>query len=458
MPKARSGRFKSTIDENANIFNSSLSIDKRLYKHDILGSIAHCNMLGKCNIIPQNDADLICKTLKEILSDINNNKIIIENEEDIHMFIESVLTKRIGDVGKKLHTARSRNDQVTLDLRYYLKEVIEDIKTLLKELISILISISEDNLDTIIPAYTHMQKAQPITLAHHFLAYAQMFLRDIDRLTDCNKRVDFMPLGACALAGTSYPTNRELVASNLGFKNVTQNSLDSVSDRDFAIEFLSCGAIIMMHLSRFNEELILWATDEFNYLLLDDKFSTGSSIMPQKKNPDISELIRGKTGRTYGNLISLLTTMKSLPLAYNKDMQEDKEPVFDTIDTLTNCIKLFTAMLPTFTFKKENLLKGASGGYTAATDCADYLAKKGMPFREAYSIIGGLVFYCVDNKKTLDELKLEEFKNVSSLFEKDILDIVKIENVINSRVVIGSPSKVAVLEQIKNLKQSLSKY
>lgn len=454
--KLWSGRFVGDTDKRADDFNSSLSFDKRMFRHDIMGSIAHCTMLGECNIIPKKDADTICKALAEIEKDIIDGKVIMEDAEDIHMFIETVLTKRIGDTGKKLHTARSRNDQVALDLRLYLRDVVTEFVFMLKKLIEVIIEISSKNLDTIIPAYTHMQKAQPSTLAHHYMAYAEMFMRDIERLNDCFKRINVLPLGACALAGTTYPTDRKRVAELLNFPSVTYNSMDSVSDRDFAIEFLSCCSVIMMHLSRFNEEIIYWATDEFNYIELDDKYSTGSSIMPQKKNPDMSELIRGKTGRCYGSLMSLLTTMKSLPLAYNKDMQEDKQGVFDTEDTVRDCLDIFTAMLPTLKFKKDNLLFNAGGGYTVATDCADYLVKKGLPFREAHSVSGKMVLYCQQANIRIDELKIEEFKTFSPLFEKDILDDVKLQNVVGNRKTIGGPAPSSVKESIKQMQKKLS--
>ncbi len=453
-----SGRFKDATDCAADAFNSSLDFDKRLYKHDISGSIAHCTMLGECGIIEKSEAEAIAKSLKEISDDIQSGRLEVQSAEDIHMFVEEELTKRIGTVGKKLHTARSRNDQVALDIRLYLRDAIDEIKLLLKELILTLCGLAETNLRTIIPAYTHMQKAQPTTLAHYFMAYSEMFLRDCERLGDCRVRVNVMPLGSSALTGTTYPINRARVAELLGFDRVTNNSMDGVSDRDFAVEFLSACALIMTHLSRFNEEIIYWASDEFGYISLDDRFSTGSSIMPQKKNPDMSELIRGKTGRCFGNLISLLTTMKGLPLAYNKDMQEDKEVIFDTEDTVKDCLSIFTAMLPTLKYNKEKLYKGASGGYTVATDCADYLAKKGMPFRQAHEVIGSLVLYCSENGKKLDELSVEEFKTFSDLFEADILTAVKLENVIENRNLVGGPAPQTVLSEIKRVRKTVEKY
>ena len=455
--KMWSGRFKDATDSAADAFNSSLFFDKRLYKHDIQGSIAHCTMLGECGIIDKSEADKIVKCLTEIRDDITSDKLKIENAEDIHMFVEEELTKRIGVTGKKLHTARSRNDQVALDIRLYMRDATDDIRLLLKNLIAVLCDLAEEHLETIIPAYTHMQKAQPTTLAHHFMAYAEMFMRDAYRLVDCRKRINVMPLGSSALTGTTYPIDRKQVARLLGFDAVTNNSMDGVSDRDFAVEFLSDCALIMTHLSRFNEEIIYWASDEFGYISLDDRFSTGSSIMPQKKNPDMSELIRGKTGRCYGNLMSLLTTLKGLPLAYNKDMQEDKEAVFDTEDTVKDCLSIFTAMLPTLKYNKEKLYVGASGGYTVATDCADYLAKKGVPFRQAHEIIGSLVLYCSENGKKLDELSVTEFKKFSELFDSDILSAVKLENVVKNRKLIGGPSPETVLSEINNMRKTLAK-
>lgn len=454
--KLWSGRFKNALDKKADAFNSSLSVDKRLYKHDIMGSIAHCTMLGECGIIDANDASNICKTLSDIFYDIKNGKLPIEDAEDIHTFVEAELTRRIGDMGKKLHTARSRNDQVALDIRLYLRDGIEDIVKLLCKLLSQLVKLANEHLDTIIPAYTHMQKAQPSTLAHYFMAYAEMFMRDADRFKDCNTRINVMPLGSCACTSTSYPIDRKSVASRLGFNKISDNSLDAVSDRDFIIEFLSATAITMMHLSRFNEEIIYWATDEFGYIELSDRFSTGSSIMPQKKNPDMCELIRGKTGRCYGNLIAMLTTMKALPLSYNKDMQEDKEVLFDSEDTLRLCLEIFTEMLPTLSYKKQNLFSSALGGFTAATECADYLVKKGVPFRDAHGIIGRLVLYASDQKKRLDELSLNEYKNFSLLFESDIKTVVDPRNAVESRKACGAPSKKAVKNEIRKAEKFIA--
>ncbi len=452
--KMWSGRFKAALNEQADTFNSSLPIDKRMYKHDIAGSIAHVTMLGEQNIIPREDADSIRESLAEILRDIESGKTEIAGAEDIHMFVEEELTKRLGQVGKKLHTGRSRNDQVALDIRLYMRDAIADIIALLGKLIQTLCSIAEQHTDTYMPAYTHMQKAQPTTLAHHFCAYCEMFLRDAERLSDCRKRVNVMPLGSGACTTTSYPINRERVAQLLDFPRVTQNSLDGVSDRDFAAEFLSVCSILMMHLSRFNEEIIYWASDEFGFVTPDDAFSTGSSIMPQKKNPDMNELIRGKTGRVFGDLVTLLTVMKGLPLAYNKDMQEDKEPVFDCEDTVKSCLTVFTALLPTLTFHKDVLFAGASGGYTAATDCADYLVKKGIPFRDAHKIVGQLVAYCADNGKRLDMLTGDEYRLFSPQFGDDILQVVSAPSMVAARGVVGGPSPATVKKEIAALQKA----
>ena len=456
--KLWSGRFKGSLDNKADAFNSSLSFDKRLYKHDIMGSIAHCTMLGECKVIEMSESELICRTLSEIFYDIKDGKLIVAGAEDIHMYVEEELTKRIGDVGKKLHTARSRNDQVALDVRLYLREETDNIATLLCNLIKTLLKLSSENIETLIPAYTHLQKAQPTTLAHYFMAYTEMFMRDIERLFDCRSRINILPLGSCACTSTTYPIDRKGVAKRLDFADVTYNSLDAVSDRDFAIEFLNACSIIMMHLSRFNEEIIYWASDEFGYIELDDRFSTGSSIMPQKKNPDISELIRGKTGRCYGNLMTLLTTMKALPLAYNKDMQEDKEALFDTIDTVKMCLDVFTEMLPTLKYNKEQLRSGAERGYTVATECADYLVRKGMPFRDAHGVIGRLVIYCGENNKRLDELTLDEYRQFSEMFDGDVLKVVTVKNAVHDRKAIGSPSAKAINVEIKRAEKLLKSY
>lgn len=450
------GRFKKELDSKTNDFNSSIKFDSRLYKEDILGSIAHSTMLGNKNIISKEDSKKIVDELNNILNDLENGKLEIDKDaEDIHMFIESELTKRIGDAGKRLHTARSRNDQVALDIKMYLKKEIEEIIKLLKQLIKILVDKAKQNLDTIMPGYTHLQRAQPITFAHHLMAYVEMFMRDIDRLKDTLKRCDIMPLGSSALAGTSYDIDRDMVKDLLGFREVTKNSLDGVSDRDHIIELSSDISIIMMHLSRISEEIIMWCSWEFKFIELDDAFSTGSSIMPQKKNPDIAELIRGKTGRVYGNLVQILVTMKGLPLAYNKDMQEDKEGIFDSIDTVKICISTIIPMIDTFKVIKENMRKAANKGFINATDCADYLTKKQIPFRKAYKIIGNLVAYCIEKNKTLEDLTLDEYKNIDKTFEKDIYDTIKLENCIKNRNLIGGPSNKTVEQRIEEVNNFL---
>ena len=447
------GRFKKEIDSKTNDFNSSIKFDKRLYKEDIEGSIAHAKMLGKQNIIDKEDSYKIIKELKKILKDIENSKLQFdETAEDIHMFIEAELTKRIGKVGKKLHTARSRNDQVALDIRMYLKKEIEKIIKLIEELIKILLEKAEENIYTVMPGYTHLQRAQPITFAHHLMAYVEMFLRDIERLQETYKRTNILPLGSCALAGTTYNLDRNYVKEVLGFEDITKNSLDGVSDRDFIIELSSDISITMMHLSRFSEEIIMWCSWEFKFIELDDAFSTGSSIMPQKKNPDISELIRGKTGRVYGNLIQILTAMKGLPLAYNKDMQEDKEGIFDSIDTVKICISTLIPMIATFKVIKENMKKAAAKGFINATDCADYLTKKGIPFRQAYKIVGNIVSYSIEKNKTLEELSIDEYKKFEEKFDIDIYESIDLENCIKNRKVDGGPAPEKVNHRIEEVK------
>ncbi|MBQ4528919.1 MAG: argininosuccinate lyase [Clostridia bacterium] len=443
------GRFSKNTDSEVNDFNSSIRFDQRMYRQDIMGSIAHATMLGRCNIIPKEDSELIVKTLKEILDDIENGKVeFMIDAEDIHMNIETILTSRIGDAGKRLHTGRSRNDQVALDIRMYIKDEISEIIEMLVSLEKSLLKLASDNLDTIMPGYTHLQKAQPITLAHHTMAYFEMFKRDIGRLRDAYSRTNIMPLGSGALAATTYPLDREFVAKELGFDSVTLNSLDGVSDRDFVIELASALSIIIMHLSRYSEELILWNTNEFQFIEMDDSCSTGSSIMPQKKNPDVAELIRGKTGRVYGDLISILTTMKGIPLAYNKDMQEDKECIFDAIDTIKLCIPVFEKMIVTMKVNSERMYKGAGGGFTNATDAADYLVKKGMPFRQAHEVIGKMVAYALDAGKALSEFTMEEFKNCSDIIEEDIYDAISLETCVNERSITGGPAAVAVKKAI----------
>ena len=448
------GRFTEGVNELVNTFNSSISIDSRMYKEDIEGSLAHVKMLGKQGIIPSEDSKKIVEGLKEILIRIDNGTIQIDKDaEDIHSFVESILTYYIGDEGKKLHTGRSRNDQVTLDTKLYLKKYIKIIINEILKLHETLLEKANENINTIMPGYTHMQKAQPITFAHHILAYCEMFKRDIGRLFDSYKRLDEMPLGSGALATSTYPIDREFVASELGFSKITLNSLDSVSDRDYAIETLSALSLIMMHLSRFSEEIILWCTGEFNFIELDDSYSTGSSIMPQKKNPDVAELVRGKTGRVYGDLMTLLTVMKGIPLAYNKDMQEDKEALFDGLDTALLSLQTFNGMIKTMKVKKANMKKSASGGFTNATDVADYLVKKGMAFRNAHEIVGKIVLHCIDKDIAIDDLSMEEFKNFSPIFEEDIYNAIDLLNCVEERSVIGGPSSLSVKMQIEVLKK-----
>ena len=447
--KLWSGRFQKDVDALVNDFNSSISFDSRLYREDIEGSMAHAMMLGRQGIISMPESEKIVKTLGEILADIEAGKIEFSlDNEDIHMNIERILTERIGDTGKRLHTARSRNDQVALDVRMNLKKEVVRIKGLVLKLMSALANKAEENLDAILPGYTHLQRAQPSTAAHHFMAYAEMLKRDVTRLEDCLKRMNVMPLGSGALAGTTYPIDREFVAQQLGFSGITNNSLDGVSDRDFVIEFASALSLIMMHLSRFSEEIILWCSWEFSYIELDDAYSTGSSIMPQKKNPDVAELVRGKTGRVYGSLMGLLTMMKGLPLAYNKDMQEDKEAIFDAVDTVAQCLEVFTPMFETMTIKKDNMKNAAKGGFINATDAADYLVKKGMPFRDAYMIVGRLVTYCISNGKTLDTLSLDDYKAISPVFEQDVYEALDLTTCVNGRKVPGGPASEEVMRQI----------
>ncbi len=456
--KMWAGRFSKELNKEVNDFNSSIRVDSRMYKEDITGSMAHAFMLGKCGIISNEEADLIIKTLEEILNDLESGKLEIDYEaEDIHMYVEEVLTKRIGAVGKKLHTARSRNDQVALDFRMYTKNEIINIKGLVKSLIETIIFISKQNIDLIMPGYTHLQRAQPILLAHQLMAYANMLKRDLDRLKDCYKRTDYMPLGSAALAGTTHNIDRFVVQEKLGFENVTLNSIDSVSDRDFAVELASAISLIMMHLSRFSEEIILWCSWEFKFMELDDSYATGSSIMPQKKNPDITELVRGKTGRTYGNLIALLTMLKGIPLAYNKDMQEDKELLFDSIDTVKECLSIFIPMLKTATFLKDNMYNAAKKGFINATDLADYLAKKGMPFRDAYKLTGNIVRDAISNNETLDTIKIEKYKEYSELIDSDIYHEIDLRNCVDKRLSFGGTSKEMVLKQIELLETELGK-
>ena len=437
------GRFCDQTDEYADAFHSSLGFDKRLYKHDITGSIAYAEMLGRQNIIPEADAGLIITALKEILTAIESGALVIDGSEDIHTFVETQLIARIGEAGKRLHTGRSRNDQVALDMRMYVREAIDEICTLLVTLLEALLETARGHAGTIMPGFTHLQKAQPITLGHHFLGYFQMFKRDYERLRDCRKRTDEMPLGSGALASTSFALDREFLKEKLMFAHVTANSLDAVSDRDFCIEFISCLSMVMMHLSRFCEELVLWSTDAFGFVVIADAYATGSSIMPQKKNPDMAELIRGKTGRVYGSLMGLLTMMKGLPLSYNKDMQEDKEAVFDAVDTVTMSISIFCRMFVTLEFNTGTMYHSALGGYTNATDAADWLVKKGLAFREAHEITGKLVLYAMDKKVRLDELSLDELKKVSDIFDDTFYAVVSVEKCISARTLSGGPGAMA---------------
>ena len=456
--KLWAGRFQKETDTLVNDFNSSIGFDARLYQQDIRGSIAHAAMLGKQGIIEEHEAEKIIEGLKAILADIEDGKVEFSmDNEDIHMNIEAMLTQRIGDAGKRLHTARSRNDQVAVDTRLYVKEEIPAIIKQVLDLEQVLVKKAEANLDTVMPGYTHLQRAQPTTFAHYMMAYANMFKRDVTRLEDCLERLDECPLGAGALATSTYPVDRFQTAHALGFSKPTDNSMDSVSDRDYAIELMADLSILMMHLSRFSEEIVLWCSWEFKYVDLDDAYSTGSSIMPQKKNPDVAELVRGKTGRVYGDLMSLLTVMKGLPLAYNKDMQEDKEPVFDAVDTVEMCLPVFAAMLDTMTVRTDNMRKAAGHGFINATDCADYLTKKGMPFRDAYTVTGHLVAQCTARGKTLEELTLEELKAVSELFEADVYDALNLENCMALRSSYGGPAVAETARQIGEIEQFIQK-
>ncbi len=450
------GRFEKATDGLVDDFHSSISFDQRLFEQDITGSIAHATMLGEQGIIPAEDAEKIIAGLKEILEDARNGKITWRTDaEDIHMNVETLLTERIGDAGKRLHTGRSRNDQVALDTRMYAKAACKETEAMLEDLLGALLDIAQDNLHTIMPGYTHMQKAQPITLAHHMMAYVQMFLRDRNRFRRAYEAADVMVLGSGALAGTTYPLNRERVAELLGFSAVSENSLDGVSDRDYMLDYLAAASVCMMHLSRFCEELILWNTNEFRFVEMDDAFATGSSIMPQKKNPDVAELIRGKTGRVYGDLMGLLTVMKGLPLAYNKDMQEDNEAFFDARDTLVKGLTVFTAMLKTVTFRKEEMERGASGGFTNATDCADYLVKKGLPFRDAHRVVGELVAYCLNEKKALLDLGLEELQKFHPAFEQDVFNDLSMIACVEKRAIPGAPAPEMVQRAIDSAREKL---
>ncbi|MGN0370845.1 MAG: argininosuccinate lyase [Butyrivibrio sp.] len=449
MMKLWGGRFTKETNQLVHNFNASLSFDQKFYKQDIEGSIAHVNMLAKQGIVTSEERFAILNGLQGILTDLESGTLSIDSQyEDIHSFVEATLIERIGDTGKKLHTGRSRNDQVALDMKLYTRDEITEVDELLKSLLKVILRIMKENVETYMPGFTHLQKAQPVTVAHHFGAYFEMFLRDRDRLSDIYKRMNYCPLGAGALAGTTYPLDRDYTAELLHFDGATNNSMDSVSDRDYLIEFLSALSTIMMHLSRFSEEIIIWNTNEYRFIELDDAYSTGSSIMPQKKNPDIAELVRGKTGRVYGALISLLTTMKGLPLAYNKDMQEDKELTFDAIDTTKGCIALFTGMIDTMTFNKENMENSAKNGFTNATDAADYLVNHGVPFRDAHGIIGQLVLICIEKNISLDELPLSEYKKISPVFEEDIYEAISLKTCVEKRLTKGAPGAKAMNEVI----------
>ena len=456
--KMWSGRFTKELDAGINDFNSSISFDHVMYHEDIEGSIAHATMLGKCGIIPMEDCEKIIAGLKGILADLDSGALQFDfTAEDIHMFVEQVLTERIGDAGKRLHTARSRNDQVALDTKMYLKKQTCLIYDEVHKLLDVIIEKAKENLYSVMPGYTHLQVAQPVTFAHHLMAYAQMLARDLDRLNDCFDRMNYSPLGSCALAGTSYPTDREFVAQQLGFAGVTQNSMDGVSDRDYCVELAACISLIMTHLSRLSEEVVLWCSSEFKFIELDDAFATGSSIMPQKKNPDITELIRGKTGRANGDLVTLLTMLKGLPLSYNKDMQEDKEAIFDAVETVKLCLSSCTPMLKTMTVKPENMRAAAAKGFINATDCADYLTKKGTPFREAYKITGELVRHCIEKNLTLETLPLEEYKQFSAIFENDLYTAIDLQTCVDQRKVIGGPAPEAVKAQIAEMESRIAK-
>lgn len=453
------GRFKKTLDKKTNDFNSSIPFDCRMAQQDIRGSVAHATMLGKQNIIDKSESDKIVASLKEIAADLENGRLEIDmTAEDIHTFVEGELTKRIGDSGKRLHTARSRNDQVALDLRLYLLDQCQVLEKSIKDFIIVIANKAEENYDAVMPGYTHLQRAQPVTLGHHLMAYGSMLMRDLDRLQDCKKRMAVSPLGSGALAGTTYPLDREYVAELLGLEGgVSTNSLDGVSDRDYALELLSVLSIIMVHLSRFAEEIIAWCSWEFKFIELDDAFSTGSSIMPQKKNPDIAELVRGKAGRVFGDLQTLLTVMKGIPLAYNKDMQEDKEAIFDAMDTVIMCLDTFSPMLETATVLRDNMRNAAAKGFINATDCADYLVYKGLPFRDAYKATGMLVATCIDKGLTLETLPIEEYKAVCELFDEDVYGAIDLDNCVSKRTVKGGPSPKCVLNEIKALREKLDK-
>ena len=456
MAKMWAGRTDGVTEKIADDFNSSIHFDSRMYRQDITGSMAHAAMLAAKSIISQQEADTLIAGLEQILSDLESGSLAIDMEaEDIHMFVEAVLTQRLGDVGKKLHTARSRNDQVALDIRMYLRNEIDEIRGFVKALIAAVTEKAEIYKATIMPGYTHLQRAQPITFGHHLMAYAMMLLRDLNRLADCRKRLNQSPIGCCALAGTTYDTDRVFEAEKLGFDGICMNSLDGVSDRDFCVELMSALSVLMMHLSRFSEEIILWSSWEFKFVELSDSYTTGSSIMPQKKNPDMAELVRGKTGRVYGDLMALLTTLKGLPLAYNKDMQEDKEAVFDACDTAKMCLQVFTGMVSTLTANEENMKLAAQKGFINATDLADYLVKKGLPFRSAYKLSGQLVALCIQQNTVLEALPLETYKSFSDLFEEDLYQAIDLMNCVEKRISQGGTSVASVESQIAYVKAAL---
>ena len=456
MAQLWGGRFTKQTDQLVFDFNASITFDKRLFHEDVTGSIVHATMLAKQGILTEEERKSIVEGLTGILEDVDDGTLAIdETQEDIHSFVEATLIDRIGDAGKKLHTGRSRNDQVALDMRFYTRARVAEIDGLLKKLLEAILDTMENNLDTYMPGFTHLQKAQPITLAHHYGAYFEMFKRDRQRLSDIYKRMNYCPLGAGALAGTTYPLDREYTARLLHFEGPTLNSIDSVADRDYLIEFLSALSTIMMHLSRFSEEIIIWNSNEYQFVELDDAYSTGSSIMPQKKNPDIAELVRGKTGRVYGALMALLTTMKGLPLAYNKDMQEDKEMAFDAMDTAADCITLFTGMIQTMKFRKDRMAKSAMNGFTNATDAADYLVGKGVPFRDAHGIIGRLVLYCIEKDTSIDALSLEELRSISDKFDEDIYDAISLKTCVEKRLTIGAPGEKMMKQVIEKNKEYL---
>ena len=457
MEKMWAGRFSKSLDKLADDFNSSIHFDSRMYKQDITGSIAHATMLATKGIISELDSELIVETLSDILEDLEGGKLAIdENAEDIHMFVEAELTKRIGDIGKRLHTARSRNDQVAVDIRLYLRDEANEIIGLIKELLKAIYGKAKEHKMDIMPGYTHLQRAQPITFAHHILAYAMMLTRDITRLQDAVKHMNYSPLGSCALAGTTYDTDRYMTAQKLGFDGITLNSIDGVSDRDFCIELLAAFSTIMMHLSRFSEEIIMWASWEFKFIELDDSYTTGSSIMPQKKNPDMAELVRGKTGRVYGDLMAMLTTLKGIPLAYNKDMQEDKESIFDAIDTVKKCLSVFAPMIATMKVLPDNMYKAAGEGFINATDLADWLVKKGMPFRTAYKHVGEIVAYCIKNKLILETLPIEKYKEFDDIFDDDLYNEISLETCVLKRISAGGTGEASIDAQLEYITEFLN--